>query len=665
MKASKAVSLILSLILVITAMGTMSAFAVAECRTSIFETDFSSETVGAATTLMTKTSGSDATVKNDNDSYGNYVSMSKGNRIWRKFGGVSTGFAIEFDVKGNYGFAIGIAYDTDSALSGKWPFELGQNGQVNAFTALSGLPGQTNSGGNRTAVKCADGTTNLTYTAGAWQHVKVDFDLIAGTAVYTVAGKKSSPVNIEYIKEKTIGGFGFYLNGDESCVDNVKLYETSSYETNLVNDTYDSIAENGDSAHKSYDSWNIGTGAKPVASVIKKSVALSPNATNAEKIETPIPADPDNNVLKLPNISSNGFAAYTFGKISNTTVTVELDLQAGNGGFAICFNENGSYGTRMPLIYYRNASLFANSDLNLTVGGINTSNAIRYPKSGTTSQITGPTAYVWNHIKFVADLSTGDCRVELNGVGSDAINLPWLKGMTIQGVGFRHVSRNSTVCDQDAFLDNVRISIPSDGDSITAINTGSGRFAMVFKDYIDSATLTKDKVSLTNANGESVEIADVRVSDSGKTAVIETTVPLTSGTEYTVNLADTVAYKDGYKIIETSQKFIYKDVNFAGTVSFDGNLTPADLTADKEITAKYQLTTNVKTTNVDFYVASYAEDGSLIDIAYKARIVGEAEYNSAQDLSLKLTKNAAAVKAFVWSDSLVPFGEFAAVGTVN
>ena len=591
--------------------------------------------------------------------------LMTGARIGAIFGDGKTVFrgsvVIEFDsnmAAGNVWFSL--LYADSLGTREKW-FAGSTTSAMGTITDKLSVP--TSNNGNYQTFTDAD-TNQIDFVYGDWAHYKIVADLDSNSVTVCVDDTQSESVTgYTYLTAEEIGVIGIYNASQGSrYIDNLKIYADDGYrvyfaeddmESYTLNENIPNIRDEAEGGVYSY--WSSSPTSWPATVMsVRKVEARCPNASDESIIETPVPDDPDNKVLKIGN---NTAMQANFGTaVSEGVLCVEADLLGGNGGFGIGIRQEGdtSINWKYPFWAYRN---FIRASAFVKEGEFSSGNLEHYMIDG---NIVAVDRYLWFNVRLFIDTKTGDCWINCNGKTSDKINIPYIgtdnttagtKNPAISAVALYN-TRSSSVKDLDCFADNFKVSIPSDGLSVSALNNGKSKLRLQFKDDINPDTVSVESVSVRNGGG-AVSINDITVDETDSSVVIiELANDITPGDTFTVSVSDAIKYADGYSVIAGEYGLAAAESGFSAELE----ITEPKYTAGETVKARLIVdSTDLEARSIDFILGAFTNN-MLVDVDDNIVVIPDSLYGEmTYDIEYVLKNDADLLQAFAWSDELVPF----------
>lgn len=296
----------------------------------------------------------------------------------------------------------------------------------------------------------------------------------------------------------------------------------------------------------------------------------------------------------------------------------------------------------------------------------------------------------WNHCKFEINSATGDVTFSFNtNYTKPTKTISYLAGKSIGGIYFMNYKGGTpTESNKYKYIDNVKVYTTTTQPSIDTayIDDSSDKILVKFNDVLadGQADAIKTAVTVTDTtdseNPIDVPVESVEVYTASSLTnrnILLNFAPdfaFDSTHTYKVNVASGIKYADGYDILPTSYEL--EHVNGTAEIS-DFTITNASLDTSMNNKA-IVLNWNVKKTSLnafeyDLYVATF-KDGELVNVykrpnkkghrnlTYYAEPTQQSEYvqkgaNWSEYVNLA---DADEVRAFLWTDKLVPLTAFAA-----
>lgn len=297
----------------------------------------------------------------------------------------------------------------------------------------------------------------------------------------------------------------------------------------------------------------------------------------------------------------------------------------------------------------------------------------------------------WNHCKFEINSATGDVKFSFNTHSTKPTKkISYLAGKSIGGIYFMNYKGGTpTESNKYKYIDNVKVYTKTAQPSIDTayIDDSSDKILVKFNDAladgqadaIKTAVTVTDTTDSENPIDVPVESVEVYTASSltNRNVLLNFAQNFTFDNThtYSVNVASGIKYADGYDILPASYKL--EHVNGTAEIS-DFKITTTGLNTsmtEKTIILSWNVKkTSLKAFEYDMYVATFKK-GELVNV-YK-RVNKRAHRNltyyaepTQQSESVKKDNSnwaeyvnladADEVRAFLWTDKLVPLTAFAA-----
>ena len=646
MKLIKVLALSLCLAMV---MSSVNVWAINEIHDTmvLFDDNFEDYTVGTAASSIkdsTGTSASTATVAKVAAADENHNSKSLELLSGAKLGAVFTGgltassgkLIVEFDANlANGNVWLSLLYSGGLGTRAKWFFGTDTSVMRTATNNVT-IPSSSNT------VSFKDEAGNdKSFRINEWDHYKIVIDIDRNCVSVTNGSGASAEISgYSYIQNQSLAGIGIYNASPGSrFIDNLNVTCDNGYTAYIFSDNMD-----GHIVGSAIDTpWTCGAQSTFVVDTkaYKKSDAINTYNTYT----TTVPVDGDNTVM---GISNKNFVKSMFEKpVTDGIIYIEADIQDGHGGggIGIIYEGENTAGYKYP---YWIRSGYMNM-----VAQTGTNEFSNYQTSD--GKTISRAICQWFHIKLTINASTGEVTAEMSNGGASVPQTLAYIGGTNPAIGGIMIYNNRADAslrpgDQTMYVDNFKVYRKTDGNAINSIETGKNKLLLRFKDSINAASMTAANISITSGVDE-MTVENVTLLDS-KTALVEFGSDLTVGKKYQISFADSVKYADGYTFAKKEYEFTASERDFSVTV----DVSDAKYSTGETAKAVMNVTaTDLDQRNINMIIAAY-KSGKLTDVNIRSVSITSGDYGVLEpfELTMELNSDADKIKAFAWSDMLVP-----------